>query len=314
MALSDILKMIRYDYQASRVFPYLHYLIILFPFLALLINHGHVNVSMWLIAYVLPFVFADAAGFTYNTICDSSKDPKKKNPITRGDLSKHNAFASLAILLTLSVVSFFLIYRSILSMALFLFFILLWLAYSGFSVRFKETILAPPVASIVLWAGPPLILMAEFNYFGIDSLLLLAGIFAVYIGHEIKHTLIDHDEDMMHDCTTFAIITGKKISSYLEYLSLATGYLLFIASLYAVRPPINPAYLFLFIALFGAALATTMIYGIKMRFDHKTDVLPITLPYMAAKVFIIIYGCIMLQLPDLLIVFVIWIFVMGKYP
>lgn len=297
----------------SRMFPYGGYLITVFPFFAVLI-HGGLITSPWSFLLIVPFIPAMAAGFMYNTICDAGKDPKGKNIITRGDFDKNNAFIVLISSIIISLLIFLLTYTSKIALIFFIFYILLWLAYSGLKIRFKESFLAPLIASIVLWVGAPFILLTEFHYFDYATTFLLLGLFVIYIGHEIKHTTIEHDMDLEYNCKTFAVRCGKKYATIIEYIALMVGYLFLLNSAYYLLGTSFIEFTILFALLFSISVISTVSYGYKVDYNLSRDLIFITLPYIVTKIFIIAYSCIVLQLPILLVLFVIWIFFIDRYP
>jgi 4-hydroxybenzoate polyprenyltransferase len=288
------------------------HLIVLFPFFALLLEYG-VIVPFEILLFLLAFAFAIAAGYTYNTICDAEKDPEAKNPITRGALSKGRAFLVLALSLSLAIILFVFASRSVVAILLFGVYLCIWLAYSGLGIRLKESIFGPAAASIVLWSGPPLLLLVSFSYFSLSTTLLLFGLFTLYIGHEIKHTLIEHDLDVSHNCKTFAVILGKKRAAIAEYVTLTVGSVFLLAGAY-YAPNSNTAIIALFAAAFTISIILTAIYGARRNYDLQRDVTFITLPYVVTKMFLITYGFVVLLFPPILIFFVLWFYLMKPYP
>lgn len=310
---NNILKFILGIITMSRVFPYGRYLITVFPFFAVLIHNGLISSPMSFLL-IIPFVTAMAAGFIYNTICDSEKDPKEKNIITRGDFTKNNAFVVLITSIIISLLIFLLTYTSKIALILFIFYIFLWLGYSGLKIRFKETYLATIIASIVLWVGAPIILLIEFQYFDYSITFLLIGLLFVYIGHEIKHTTIEHDMDLEYKCKTFAVRFGKKYATIIEYITLILGFFFLLNSIYYLQETLFAEVTVLFALLFLISLILTVSYGYKVNYNLSRDLIFITLPYIATKIFIIAYSCMVLQLPILLVLFVMWIFFIDRYP
>ena len=65
-----MIKTIEGLYRASRRFPYLEQLILVFPFYAILTMNGFIN-SPYSLLLILPFIGVMTAGFMYNTICDA---------------------------------------------------------------------------------------------------------------------------------------------------------------------------------------------------------------------------------------------------
>lgn len=304
-----MIKTIEGLYRATRMFPYLNQLIFVFPFYAILVVNGLVD-SVYSLLLVLPFMGIMAAGFIYNTICDAPFDPKYKNPITRGDISKKTTMIWMLISIIISIILFILFYKSYVAFIIFLFYILLWLAYSGFKIRFEESVLGPFIASFIGYLAAPFILLVEFNYFNYPSSFLLLGLYIIYLAHEIKHTIVDYDEDQINNCKTFAVLIGRKYSCLLEYLLLITGFALILGSSYLL----GNSFIFniIFVILFMISIISTVSYGLKNNFNIN-EVLFNALPYVLTKVFIIIFACLIFDLPALLILFIIWISLLDKY-
>lgn len=292
-----------------RGFPYGRYLITVFPVFAILIHDG-IIISPWSILLIFPFVFAIAAGFIYNTICDANKDPQEKNIITSGKFQKFDAFVILLLFIAISLLSFLIIFRSKIAFLFFIIYMFFWMAYSGAFIRLKESIFAPIIASIVLWVGAPFILLTEFQYLNSGMLLLVLGLFFVYIGHEIKHTTIEYDLDLSYNCMTFAVRVGKKSATIFEYSTLVIGYILLLvwANILIGNQNLN----MIFIAIFLISLISTIGYGYKNAYNFSKDTIFITLPYTVTILFFIVCSCIILKLSLLLTLFVAWIFLINK--
>jgi 4-hydroxybenzoate polyprenyltransferase len=310
MRRDDLMKSLLSIGKATRAFSYGHYLVILFPFFALLLEYSRISPSE-VILFLVPFVFAMASGFVYNTICDVEKDPKEKNPITRGDLSAKHAYLALFVFLLVAFVLIIFISQSIAVVLLFSFYMGIWFAYSGLRVRLKESVFGPIAASVVLWSGPSLILLVAFNYFSISAISLLFGLFMVYIGHEIKHTIMDHDSDLAHDCKSFAVILGKKRASVVEYASLIVGFLFLLAGGYFLPQDSDAGIALLFAVLFAAAIISTGLYTLKRNYQVPSVITRIAvLPYIVTKMLIITYGLVVLQLPLILVFFALWFYLL----
>lgn len=311
--LHRTLQTARWGFLSSRVFPYGRYLITLFPFYAFLIADGAVD-SVWQLAYVLPFLFAISAGFIYNSLCDAPTDPESKNPITRGDFSQRQAKFSVIGLSAICLASSIIIYSSWLALATMAFYLLLWLLYSGLRVRFKESLLAPVVASYVLWVGPPSILLIQFSYFSTNPLLLLLGLFLIYIGHEIKHTVIEHEMDWQYGSRTFSVIVGQRRAAYTEYLTLSAGFFFLVVVGYDMFWGSMPLSVVFFSILFLVALAMTLAKGIRSSFNIQKDTIAVTVPYVGTKVFLIFMGAMTIGVSLLVTFFILWIFLIRQYP
>jgi 4-hydroxybenzoate polyprenyltransferase len=292
-----------------RGFPYGRYLITVFPVFAILIHNGLIS-SPWSFSLIFPFIFIIAAGFTYNAICDADKDPIEKNVIASGNFRKNYALILLVSLIIISLGLFLIIYTSKVSLFFFILYIILWLTYSGLYVRFKESVLAPIIASIVLWVGAPFVILTEYQYFNFDTTVLILGLFFVYIGHEIKHTTVEYDLDLSYNCKTFAVRFGKKYATLMEYIAIIIGYTFL--SIGAYRLLDNFIFTIIFALIFLISMISTISYGYKVNYDLSKDLIFITLPYSMTILFIIAYSCIQLQLPLLLTMFVMWIFLINK--
>lgn len=299
-------------FLATRVFPYSAFLITLFPVFAILIQQGIVTTLLDLL-WILPFIFAMAAGFTYNTVCDAKTDPKNKNPITRGELSEKIAVYATSAYIITAIVLFTILCQKWIAVGMFLIYLFLWLAYDGFKIRFKESVFAPAVASFVLWVGPPLILSLAFEVETNELIFLLLGIFAVYFGHEIKHTVIEYDVDKGFGLKTFAIITGKKLATIIEYISLFIGFVFLLVSINYLSVGYEYATIF-FIALFTLSLIATIAYGRKNDYAPRQDRIFVILPYISTKIFIIAFSIMESNMSPLWIFFSIWLFLLRYYP
>lgn len=315
------LKSLVYAYRTSRSLKYGGYFITMIPFFAILMYNGFIS-SPWSLLYILPLVFTFAMGFMCNAVGDSEKDPKSKNPVTQGVISKKFLWICIAGLSLVSVLLSLFIYTSYTPVALNIFLILLFLVYSNFSIRFKESLLGPVIASLGFFVIPSLILLSEFNYFSLGTDLLLLGLFVIYFAHEIKHTVLEYDLDLSFDCRTFAVRTGKKSANIIEYISLLIGFVLLLASIYYLLPNsfMIPVYhlpviylLGVFVVFFGLSMYFTLMYGFRTNFDQEEDLIYNTLPYIATRTCYITIAMFLLSLPILVILFVVWILFTDKY-
>jgi 4-hydroxybenzoate polyprenyltransferase len=299
--------------QAARRFPYERYLVTIFPSFALLFASGKIGASEILL-FILAFAFAMAAGFIYNTVCDAEKDPKAKNPITRGDLSTKRAVGALVLSLLVATVLFVCASQSILAIFLFVVYILIWFAYSGLGARLKESVLGVFAASIVLWSGPPLLLLVSFSYFNISAALLALGLFSIYTGHEIQHTLIDYDLDVASDTKTFAVILGRKRASLAAFIALISGSILLLASAYFPPLSFSMAILLLFALLFALSIVSTALYELRRNYIWHAGVGRTTIPFVVTVMFIITFGFTVLGLPLILVFFALWFYYICPWP
>lgn len=305
------LKKVKGLYLSSRKFPYYGYLITVFPIFCILISNGFIN-SLNSLLMLFPFVTAMTAGFMYNTFCDADQDPEDKNSITRGDVSKKLVLSSIIILSIGSLIFTALLYSSITSMIIFLIYLFFWLAYSGLKIRFKETIFGPGIASIVLYVGAPIVLVGQFNYFNNVTSSLLLGLFFIYFGHEIKHTILDYKEDFLSNCKTYAVIIGKKNAIISEYITLIIGYIFLITSLYFYSGIFNIFFIG-FVILLTVSIISTISFGSRLKLDINNDAFLYKFPYVSTRIFIIMFGCLVLNIPLLLAFFILWILFMDLY-
>lgn len=303
-----MMKTIKGLYRAARMFPYLNNLIMIFPFYAILAVNGYIN-SAYSLLLVLPFMGAIAAGFMYNTICDAPYDPKRKNPITRGDISEKSIRLGMIFSIIISLLLFIIFYKSYVAFLLFLIYIVLWLTYSGLKIRFKETFLGPLIASLMGFLIP-FILLINFNYFSYPTNLLLTSYFGIYLAHEIKHTVVDYDEDKINNIKTFAVLAGRGFSSIIEYFLLILGFMLLLISSYSIGN--SDIFNLIFAILFFISIFSTISYGFKNKFAVN-EYLFNALPYMLIKTFIIVYASLVFNLSALLVLFIIWISLLDKY-
>jgi 4-hydroxybenzoate polyprenyltransferase len=313
MRKEDAIKVFFSVRQAARAFPYERYLVTLFPFFALLLASSKIGASEILL-FILAFAFAIAAGFIYNTICDAEKDPIAKNPITRGDMSTKRAVRALVLLLFVATVLFIWASQSILAIFSFVVYMWIWFAYSGLGVRLKESVLGPVAASIVLWSGPPLLLLVSFSYLNISATLLALGLFSIYIGHEIQHTIIDHDIDVTYDNKTFAVILGKQRTSIVLYAALTFGAIFLLASVCFPPASFGTGILLLFALLFIISIVTTALYESRRNYDLRGAVRLTVLPYVVTTVFIITFGLTVLRLPLIFAFFASWFYLVSPWP
>lgn len=308
-------------YRTSRSLKYGGYFITMIPFFAILIYNGFIN-SPWDLIYILPLVPAFAGGFMCNAIGDADKDPKSKNPVTQGAVSKKFLSVCIGLLYLLAIEFLLLIYTSKASLVFLILILVLALVYSNTKWRFKESVLGPVVASVGFFVLPSVVLMSEFNYFSLGTITLLLSLFLIYFAHEIKHTIIEYDLDLSFDCKTFAVRTGKTLANIVEYVSLIIGFLFFLLSIYYLLPNsyMIPAYglpvfyvIMVFIVFFALSMFFTVYYGFKTRFDQKDDLIYNMLPYIAARTCYITIALFLLNLPIIVVLFVIWILFTDKY-
>jgi 4-hydroxybenzoate polyprenyltransferase len=314
MTKENVIRSVFAAFEASRLIHIPFLLITLFPFFAVLLETGKI-VPFEILLFLLAFVFAMAAGFVYNTICDADKDPEARNPITRRDLSIKRAFLLLVLFLAAAILFFIFASRSIIAISLFGVYLLIGLSYSGLGIRFKENILGPAVASVGMWSAPSALLLLSFNYYSLSATLLLFGLFVAYTGYEIEHTVIDHDSDLAHSCRTFAVVLGKKRASVVEYATLILGSIFLLAAAYYALGP-NTGVILFFAGLFIISITYAVWCGLHYNYNYDlqgTIIIFVISPYIAVRMFIIAYGFIILGLPLILAFFVLLISEIARW-
>lgn len=294
---------------STRVFPYSAYLLVLFPFFAILIHEKLID-SAWSLFFIVPFIFAFAAGFSYNTYCDTKIDPKEKNPILRGEISHKNVLILTLSFTIVSILLFIVINSSLISLFLFILYIFLWLAYSGLNIRFKESYPGPFVASFVLWSGPELILLAEYHYLRPIAAILLIGVFLIFASREVRHTIIDYSEDLDKGCESFAVKIGLKEANIIKFLLLVAGIIFMLASVYlGLEQMYSISRFMITLIMLILIISYLSVVGFSYFVFQQSYI-----PYILTKILLIIYGSIMLSLSPLYTLLVVWVFLSEKFP
>jgi 4-hydroxybenzoate polyprenyltransferase len=313
MRKGDAIKFFFSVKLAARAFPYERYLLTLFPAFALLLASNKIGASEILL-FLLAFAFAMAAGFIYNVVCDAEKDPEAKNPITRGDMSTKGAIRVVVLSLVVAIVLFIWASQSKLAIFLFVVYLCLCLAYSGLSVRLKESVLGPFAASFVMWSAPPLLVLVSFSYLNISAGLLVLGLFSIYACHEIEHTLIDHDLDVASDYRTFAVTVGPARASIGAYTALTFGSVFLLASAYFPPPSFSATILLLFALLFIISIVSTVVYVSRRDYNLRGGARLTAVPYVVTGMFIITFGLTVLRVPLLFVFFALWFYLVSPWP
>jgi 4-hydroxybenzoate polyprenyltransferase len=293
--------------RLMRHFPYTEMLALFLPIYAYLYAHGRI-VSPVAILFMIPFIFADAAGFVYNNMTDTKDDPyRKANPLVRGEISLAQARIVLCVSLALSIISFLLLYKEALAQLVYFVYLFLCLAYSGCGVRLKETLVSPLVAAFIVWVGGPLILLTEFNNFDTVTIGLVLGSWLVFISREVLHTISDCESDMHSGYRTFAVRVGLRISGWIQNMAFIAGAVVLIGSLYHYFGgwPISAMSVLLFIIL-GLAVAVQLAASLSYQLlDPRA-------PYLLLRVFYVMYAAVILQLAPLIVLMFVWVFCTSK--
>jgi len=195
----------------------------------------------WYISLQLvSFVLAMAAGFMYNNVCDAPYDSATKNPISEGVCRKETVTRLSVLVAAFSIASFLPFAESLQSVLALLLYIILWFAYSGAGIRLKETLAGPFVASWVVWAGGPAVLLINYRLDERPLLLLWISLFLFYCGNEINHQLGDYEEDRARSVKTFSVRVGLPIAIIARY-SMVVASMVFMS--WTIAPFLNLTYL-----------------------------------------------------------------------
>jgi 4-hydroxybenzoate polyprenyltransferase len=281
----------------GRFFPYQHYLIITFPFFALLIKENLLIESWWSLSYLLPVFFSLIALYVYNELCDSKTDDISRNVIKRGEVSRKDAKIVIGFSIISSTISALFIYQSLATIALLCIYNLNSLAYSGLKIRFKTTVLGPFSASFG-WIGPALILLTDFSLWNRTSIGLLLGTFLVFSAHETYHQLYDYSKDKHMNVKTLTVRMGKKNTLIISTISAIIGFIFLLFGMYSNIPSI-------YIALFSSFLFLFMIFQY-IVIKKRQAILLFNLP---VKAILITFACIYLGFSSLLTILILMVFV-----
>jgi len=291
-----------------RHFPYTEMLALFLPIYAYLYVKGYIALVRALLL-MIPFIFAYSAGFVYNNITDTKDDPYlKTNPLVRGEVNQAHAWSVLYIAVAFSILSFLILYKSNIAQVVYFVYLFLCLAYSGCGVRFKETLLAPLIASFIVWVGGPVILLIEYKSLDKVTAALVLGSWLVFIGREVLHSITDYDTDIHSGYRTFAVRVGLHISSWIQNVSFVGGTLVLISSVCAYAggwPPTSGAGLFLSIIL-GIAMTAQFAGSFSYQLiDPRAS-------YLLIRVFYVTYAAVILQLAPLIVLMFVWVFCTSK--
>ena len=290
-----------------RHFPYTEMLAVFMPIYAFAYNAKGFRVPQVLLLLV-PFIFAFAAGFTYNDIADTADDPYvKTNPLVRQQITRRQAQIALVASLIISFASFYLQYRDIVARIVFPIYIFLCLAYSGLGIRFKETYFGPAVASFIIWTGGPLILAIEFDMLSWELWGFVSGVWLIYTAREIHHMVGDYNCDRESGYRTFAVRLGVLRARYTEnVLFVAGGSMLVISALGLMRPVSPPSWGILGLFAILILAACLHVFGNPPSIARETRG-----GYWLVRLFFVALATASLQLDPAVAVLVLWAFVIS---
>jgi 4-hydroxybenzoate polyprenyltransferase len=300
--------------KLTRVQCYTEFLFMLIPIFSLLFSQGLV-LSPSFVLLSVPFAFLFAAGAIYNFIRDVDFDSAEKNPFAKGALSKQRALIFLLAFFIASIVSFLLLYQSLWALLFFSAYVFFTFSYSGLKFRFKETLASVVVASFVLWIAAPLIVLAEFEIFSREALVLLLFITLTYTGREIHHTLLDYKKDLEKGCKTFAIKVGRKNAIFIENMLLFAG---LCCILFNSASSSNPL-LIILSSLYGLGYVVSLVFQVlfhklssdSSRFDFLTTFG--RWPFFLSRFYLLALSLIYLQFSPVASLIVIWVYLTTKH-
>ena len=264
------------------------------PFMALMAHYGKIPLTAGALLYVVPFIFGGMATFLINDIGDVEYDPAEKNVITRGDITRTTAIIAFVFLLIVGTALLFLIYRSPMAYVAYFAFAALGFTYNSPVLRLKDSLLGPLVAAGFLWLSTSTIFLAEFGYFGWDALLLLAGLFLVFIAYEVRHTICDVDVDVKFGSRTFAVIMGEKRARIVEYALLVMGCGVLVFDMFYILGFGYVLFMAILVLLFVLAIAPELVWDIEAGFSSGYRA---AMPFFVIKVYIGLMAFIILMIP-----------------
>ncbi len=177
-----------------------------------------------LVAYVLISI----AGYIHNNLCDRYSDVSEKNPLTAGHIAPVFAWLWTLCLSMLSVVVIVIVDLTFLPFHIV--YSTMWFLYNqsvgGF--RFKESILGPAVASFLLVAGYPLLLVIDSGFI---PWLTWFSVALYGLSAEIGHTTKDEKQDKLSNIRTYAVRIGSTVAVNHANLLLVLSTALYIISI-----------------------------------------------------------------------------------
>ena len=259
----------------------------------------------------------------YNNVCDAPHDSPTKNPISEGVCRKETVTRLSVLVAALSIASFLPFAESLQSVLALLVYIILWFAYSGAGIRFKENLAGPFVASWVVWAGGPAVLLINYGVNERPLFLLWISLFLFYCGNEINHQLGDYKEDGARFVKTFSVRVGLPMAIIARY-SMVVASMLFMS--WSIVPFLNVAnlgYLSVFtvlLLLFG--LFELVLYpDIILRFVRTRSLqgsigefkkTPRRSPFIMMKLLLIVFVIVSVGVGIWIGLAMVWILVTSK--
>ena len=281
----------------GRAFPYTHFFVATFSFLALLIASNIISLGDFhTLFYLIPCFFTLLALYPHNELCDKEFDPPNKNMITRGEVLEDDALLSSVLFTLLAIISAVVLYKSLLTIGVFCSYVVFTLAYSGLKLRFKTTIAGPFVASYILWVGPSLILLTIFSFWNNITISLLLGIFLVFSAHELHHQIDDYISDKKLNARTLAVRFGIKKSLFISGILTIVGFLLILYSMYF-------SIQYFYVVVFAFFISLFVVLQSIMASTRKV----LVINNIPTKLILTSYGCIILGFSSLITLLILMI-------
>lgn len=195
-------------------------------------------------------------------------------------------------------------------------------------MRFKEKLVGPVVASIVLWAGGPFILIVEYNFLNSVTILLIAAFTLFYTANELNHQIRDYKEDLETETKTFTVRVGIIPSMVFRYILFILGNVLFILSASkALNLTLQTSIIYYLITLFvfflfDLASYPTQAFSLfkkifnlgenKYSYENVEMRLYPYSSFSVIKIFILIYISRIMDLSIWLTIILLWAFLTNK--
>ena len=301
------MTLLKHIQSLLRHFPYTEMLALFIPIYAYAYKQQVID-SPKSIILLIPFIFAYAAGFTYNDIVDTKDDPLvKNNPLVRDEVNRSLAWRVLGTCMAISAISFYLLFTGIAARITYLVYIFLCLAYSGLGIRFKESKSGPLIAAFIIWIGGPLIVVLEFKLLGLVMICLLLGSWMIYISRETLHTIDDYNNDLKSGYLTFSVLIGTETARIVKNITFYIGTLCLCAGLcsHLIADSAKMPLILLWIILFLAFLVQFFASLYKNDKQERAA-------FWLVRLFFIAYSSFFLYVNQFQTAIILWVFVTNK--
>ncbi len=186
---------------------------------ALLFNENNVSLDISKLLPLLGVLFTGySSTFVLNHITDVKEDSFKKNrPLMTDAAKKRTCILFLSLIAAEIVIAF--IFFNITALILLGILQLFSILYS-WGIRFKESIAGPLIGSTFYWGPIPLVVVVLVGSSGVGMwehftpalIVHFTAMFFFGIERELSHSLYDFDVDRKAGLSTFAQITGRRVT------------------------------------------------------------------------------------------------------